>query len=81
MNPRTTIWLTAIALGLLAYICFVDLRTEAPTEGPRPLGTLLPGFDPSVVTSVEVVRSNHTVRAELLGGQWQLLSTHLTPPK
>ena len=75
MNPRTTVSLVAIALGLLAYIYFVDHRigpagTQAPTAG-----RLLPPFAPAEVTRLEVARSNLTIRAELIKDQW-----HLTDP-
>lgn len=72
MNARTTWCLGAVALALLAYIYFVDLRRpDATANGPRG-GALLPHFDPAGITSVEVTRSNETIRAELANDQWQL---------
>ncbi|MHC1769296.1 MAG: DUF4340 domain-containing protein [Verrucomicrobiia bacterium] len=75
MNPRTTVWLVAIALGLFAYIYFGDLRStdsDADTGGP---GRLLPEFELSSVTSVQVIRTNETISAEVINDQW-----HLTHP-
>ncbi len=75
MNPRTTVWLVAIALGLFGYIYFVELHSPDSAADARGPGRLLPEFDPSSVTSVEVTRTNETIRAEVINDQW-----HLTHP-
>lgn len=72
MNPRTTVWLVAIALGLFGYIYFVELGgAHSPEEGSAQ-GRLLPEFETSTVTSVQVVRTNETISAEVINDQWQL---------
>lgn len=72
MNPKLTLWLTALAVALFAYIYFVDLHPSRSTGPAQPLGKLLPGLDPGRVSTIEITRSNQTVRAELHLGQWRL---------
>ncbi len=74
MNPRTTLILIAVALGLGAYIYFVDQPAAEAAGRARQVAKLLPGFNPAKVTSVEVICSNQTVRAELKNSQWRLVN-------
>ena len=72
MNSSQTKWLAGLAVALLAFILFTELRR--PTGPPRsPAGEpLVPRLRPATVTRIEFVRSNVTVRAEFDAGQWRL---------
>jgi hypothetical protein len=72
MNPKTTIWLIGMALVLGAYIYLVDLPAERTAARLAQPAKLLPAFEPSKVTGLEISRSNQIVRAELRNSQWQL---------
>ena len=74
MNPRFTIGLTAIALVLFGYIVLVEWRQPGRGQGQPQAAKLLPAFDPFKVTSVEVTRTNQTIRAERINQQWQLVN-------
>jgi hypothetical protein len=72
MNPRSTLWLGALALGLLAYIYFVEWRTPLSSGPSAAAVRLLPNLTPLKVTAVEIARSNQVIRAELVNDRWQL---------
>src|SRR4051794_22554845 len=72
MNPKTTLWLTVIALGLFGYIYFVDLRSGSSAAALSVTQKLLPDLEVTKVTGVEVTCSNQTIRAELTGARWHL---------
>jgi hypothetical protein len=72
MNPRTTIWLSGIAAGLFLYILLVERHAGPSVHGPSAPAKLLATLDPSKVTTVEVVRSNQTIRVERANDQWEL---------
>jgi hypothetical protein len=72
MNSRTTLWLMAVALGLFGYIYFVELRQSDSGERAQQSAKLLPNFDPSKVTAIEITQSNGVVRAELTRDEWEL---------
>ena len=74
MNPKTTFWLSALALGLFAYIYFVELDRADRAARAQESVALLPDFDPSSVTSVQVTRDTETIRVERMDGQWQLVN-------
>lgn len=71
MNSRSTIWLVALALGLFAYIALVE-RPGRDTAEPSAAEPLLPEFDPTAVTSIEIFRSNSVIRVERTNGLWRL---------
>lgn len=72
MNFRSTVWLVALALGLLAFIYFIDLRLGRQSEPSQAGARLFPQLDPASVTGVEISRTNRVIRAELVNDQWQL---------
>src|SRR5690349_3524228 len=76
MNSRTTVGLVLLAAILFGYIYFVDRRSDAPAELKDKVTRLLPHFDSAKVTSIEIGRSNLTLRAEMVHNEWRLL----TPP-
>lgn len=73
MNLKLTVWLTALAVGLFGYIYFVEMGSGPAGDGTEQPGKVLPSFNPKNVTSVEITRSNQTIRAEQSNGQWRLV--------
>lgn len=72
MNSSQTKWLVGLAVALLAFILFTELR-QRPGPPPSPAGEpLVPRLRPATVTRVEFASSNVTLRAELEAGQWRL---------
>jgi len=72
MNSRSTAWLVALALGLFAYIMLIERplrRGPGDAGAPAPL---LPGFDPALVTGIEIHRSNNVIQVERTNGLWRL---------
>jgi hypothetical protein len=62
-----------LAALLFLYILAFESRDTHSAARPQE-ASLLPLLEPSKVTQVEIVRSNSTIRAELLKDQWQLTS-------
>ncbi|HVR36661.1 MAG TPA: DUF4340 domain-containing protein [Methylomirabilota bacterium] len=74
MNTKSTGWLVAAAAALFAFIIFFERHLEeAPTPASMPL--LGEPFRSGQTTSIQVRRTNQTIRAELRSGAW-----HLTLP-
>lgn len=72
MNSAQTKWLAGIAVALFAFILLVELRPP-PAGPPSPTSApIVAQLRPGIVTRVEFVRSNETLRAERSSGQWRL---------
>jgi hypothetical protein len=74
MNSKITFWMVLAAGLLFAYIYFVELSGANAARSEQANQKLLPHFNPSRVSSIEITHSNQTVRAEFINGQWQLTS-------
>ena len=72
MNRRNTSLLVLAALALLAYILVIERHTPSPNRRAAQARQLIPGFDPALVSRVEIIRSNVVVRAERQMDRWRL---------
>lgn len=73
MNAKTTWILVSLALGLFAYILFVDIPARR-NQLANSASQLFPGFNPSSIRSVEVsVPTNLILRAERTNDSWELV--------
>jgi len=72
MNLRSTVWLVAVALGLLAYILVVERPAREAATRAATAPPLLPDFDATKVTAIEILRSNTVIRVERTNGLWRL---------
>lgn len=72
MNSKGTLYLTAAALGVFAYIFFFERHTLDSEQQAARATKLFPNFDPTKVTSVEILRSNSVIRVERTNDQWWL---------
>ncbi|MFM8471378.1 MAG: DUF4340 domain-containing protein [Limisphaerales bacterium] len=73
MNSSQTRWLLGLALALFVVIVADELRRPAASGKPV-AEALVPQLRPASVTCVEFTRSNATLRAERVAGQWRLTS-------
>ncbi|HUL51630.1 MAG TPA: DUF4340 domain-containing protein [Candidatus Nitrosotalea sp.] len=73
MNSRTTLALLVLALGLGAYIFLVERPVHISRSRATVNAPLLTDFDPSKVTSIEILRSNIVIRVERTNGLWRLI--------
>src|SRR5687767_4509098 len=74
MNSKTTFWLCASAIALLAFIYFFERRLPSRSGAAPPTPPLLPGFDPRLIESIEFSFSNRVIRAERSNDSWHLSS-------
>lgn len=76
---RVTIILAVVAVGLLAYVYFVELARPAPSELERRSPELFK-FDPADIRFLEVGAGDKQVRAERAeSGEWRLTSPGPAP--
>ena len=76
---RATIILAVVAVGLLAYVYFVELARPAPS-GLEQRSPELFKFDPADLRFIEVRTGGGQVRAERSeGGEWRLTSPEAAP--
>jgi hypothetical protein len=73
MTFRSTFILSACALSLFAFIYFFESRTPDPNIKAA-IPRLIPGFDPSTITAVEITRTNALIRVQRTNDGWQLSS-------
>ncbi len=72
MNSKSTLGLLALALALFAYVFLVERPAQHAAAGAAMAARLLPDFDASKVTSIEILRSNILIRVERTNGVWRL---------
>lgn len=72
MNPTTTRWLVALALGCFAYIYFYERHVPNSQERAERATKLLPDFVPAEVNSLEIIRTNPVVRVARSNETWRL---------
>lgn len=71
MKARFTGLWVVLALGLFAFIVWVERRMEEPVQGPR---VLLPGWEPGRATAAEVHGPGRPLlRVERRDGRWWLV--------
>lgn len=79
MNPRTTWTLVALAVGLFAFIFFVE-RHLATTGSAVPAARVLPELKAEAVTSVQVRPAGQLeIRADRTNNTWQLTKPIVYP--
>lgn len=71
MNPRNTWLLVVLAVGLFAYIYFVERRVRPPAP---PINRVLSSLDTNATTAIEITSKNppFTIRVERINGTWQM---------
>lgn len=75
MNPKTTWFLLALALGLGSYLFLVERHNANPAQSARENSLLFPDLSPDAIDRIEITRTNHLrIRAERTGAQWRLTS-------
>lgn len=79
MNPRSTRWLVALALALLAYIVFIERRWLDTPAREQATAKLLPDFDPAKVTSLEILRDQQIIRVRRTNDTWVLAAPVVYP--
>ena len=64
MNTRLTWWLVGTALALFVLLVVLERRDRTAAGADDAAAALLAGFEPIQITSLEISRSNQTIRAE-----------------
>lgn len=78
MNPRSNWILLLIAAGLAVYVLLLERRSAVVVRGG--VGTSsFESVDPSVVTVVELIRSNSVLRVERSGTAWRMTAPVVYP--
>jgi len=73
MNPRGNWLLFSVAVALGVFVYLLDRRPVVSVRGGAGTVAAYEPVDPSLVSVVEVMRSNAVVRAELTNGGWRLV--------
>ena len=72
MNSTTTKWLVGAALGLFAYILLIERHSPDSDQRASQAAKLFPTFNATKVTSIEIVRTNQSIRVEQVNDRWRL---------